>query len=169
MSADVYKEQLITRKSDEKDMLKKIVIAAVGVTLSCASVVFYGPMPSTVIVFIICFIIYKIYGRFNVEYEYIYTNGSLDIDCIYNKEKRKRKYSATVSEFEMMAHIDDERLKEFEQLPKIDFSSGDILGNTYVFIGKYKGKRARIVFEPNEEILSAMNIDLTPRKLFRKK
>ena len=169
MSADVYKEQLITRKSNEKDMIKKIVIAAFGVTLACACVFFYGPMPSTVIIFVICFIIYKIYGRFNIEYEYIYTNGSLDIDCIYNKEKRKRKYSATVSEFEIMAHIDDEKLKEYEHLPTVDFSSGDILWNTYVFIGKYKGKRSRIIFEPNEEIVSAMNTDLTPRKLFRKK
>jgi hypothetical protein len=41
----------------------------------------------------------------NVEYEYIVTNGDLDIDMIVAKRKRKRIFSANCKEFEIVAPV----------------------------------------------------------------
>jgi len=43
---------------------------------------------------------YLIISQMNVEYEYSYTNGELDIDTIYSKKKRKRLLSVSCGKFE---------------------------------------------------------------------
>ena len=87
-----------------------------------------------------------------------------------NRTKRKKVFEGNVSEFEIMAHIDDkEHLAMYENIPVENFSSGEVLGNTYVFVATYKGKRKRFIIEPREDILMAMRVDLTPRRMFLKK
>ena len=44
------------------------------------------------------------------EYEYVFTNGSLDIDVIYNKEWRKRLFSIDLrDDVILMARVSDQR------------------------------------------------------------
>ncbi|MBR6400336.1 MAG: hypothetical protein IKS17_03825 [Firmicutes bacterium] len=104
-----------------------------------------------------------------VEYEYSYTNGTLDIDIIRNRSRRKQVFSAAVADFEIMAHIDDsDNLSPYKDLPEADFSSGDKKDNTYVFVTVSRGKKCRFIIEPKEELLKAMLVDLTPRRLHMK-
>lgn len=172
---DVFKEQLVKRNKNNKDSMKKAVITSTAIVLSAASVLFFiytgaGIGGAAVVIFIIFMISFYLINNMNVEYEYIYTNGELDIDCIYNKTKRKTLFTAEVKDFEIMAHIDDKsNLAPFENYPVKDFSSGDLLGNTYVFVASLNGKNYRFIIEPNDEMLNSMSVYLTPRKLFRKK
>lgn len=107
---------------------------------------------------------------YNVEFEYAYTEGILDIDVIRNRSRRKTVFSAGVGDFELMAHINDsEHLAPYKDLPTVDLSSGEIKDNTYVFITVHKGNKKRFIIEPKEELLKAMLADLTPRRLFIKK
>lgn len=177
---DVFKEQLVKKNYDEQDSRKKLSIIAIAIAVSVFfyNLVMYkegGPsyadmMMVLITIGIIVFIAYKKVKALNVEFEYIYTNGFLEIDIIKNKSKRKKVFEGEVCEFEVMAHIDDkEHLGMYEQLPLQSFASGDKLGNTYVFVGNYNAKRKRFVIEPNEELLKAMAIDLTSRRMFKKK
>jgi hypothetical protein len=51
----------------------------------------------------------------------------------------------------------------YETLSVQDFSSGNGSGREYVFVTTYKGKRKKYVFEPCDEIISALRQDLGSR------
>jgi hypothetical protein len=118
----------------------------------------------------IVFTAYKKVVGLNVEYEYIYTEDVFDIDIIRNRTKRKNILSIAVAEIEVMAHIDDvEHLVIYDDLPIKNYGSGEVLGNTYVFVATVNGKRNRFIIEPNDSMLNAFYKDLTPRRMFLKK
>jgi len=123
--------------------------------------------------FICAGLIYLAYRQitgFDVEFEYTYTDGILDIDVIRHRSRRKTVFTAGVADFEIMAHIDDtEHLSMYKELPAVDFGSGETKDNTYVFVTVYNGKKCRYIIEPKPELLKAMLADLTPRRLFIKK
>ena len=106
----------------------------------------------------------------NIEYEYAFTNGELDIDKIMSKSKRKRILTVSVKDFEVMAHVEDKvhayELNGFEKI--LDFSSGEIKENTYAAIFMHNNQKVKMIFEPNEEILKGI-FYLIPRKLYMKK
>lgn len=180
---DFFKEQLVTKIPDKSDKHKRIIILIV----SALVVMFLWNLIDAVAVLnpdyyfslmlllvllagIVIFIACRFSANISREYEYAYTSGNLDIDIIYNKRKRKRAFSGSVEEFEVMAHCSDkEHLAMFDGLKIKDFSSGRIKDNTYVFVAVYKGKKCRFIFEPCSEILSAVRLDLSPRRLFIRK
>ena len=100
---DTFFEQLIRIRLNGK---AKFIIGAVIFIdlLIVAALVFFALMFAPAIVFLV--IIGVIYGAYKlisllvVEYEYIYTNGELDVDKIIAKSKRKRVVSIKCSEVE---------------------------------------------------------------------
>lgn len=165
---DVFKEQIVKKEDTKKDMRKRAAIISGAAFFSIGSYYLLG-ISSLPLILVIIIIAYFLINRTFIEYEYIYTNGLLDIDCIYNKSKRKHILTVNTDSFDIMAHIDDkEHLAPYENLKIKDFSSGEIYGNTYVFVTYYKGEKVKFIIEPNEEMLEIMNIALTPRRLFKK-
>lgn len=178
---DVYIEQLVKKKYTEKDRSKKFLIAGIAV----AAIVFLTNTLGTkaiaedsiqymfltvLFIGIIIYIAYRKISFLNVEYEYAYTSGVLDIDIIKNRKKRKNVFSGSVEEFEIMAHFDDkEHLAMYENLPIVYFNSCEVLGNTYVFVTTGQGVKKRFVIDPKKELLDAMLVDMTPSRLFRAK
>ena len=51
--------------------------------------------------------------KLEVEYEYLYVNGELDIDAIYSKQKRKKMGSYDASELEILAPENSHELDSF--------------------------------------------------------
>lgn len=167
---DIFKEQLIKREKNRKDDLIKVIIAAVSFALSLLALFHFGIGGGAVVILVIAMIASYLIYNMNIEYEYAVTNDEIDIDRIYNKSRRKRVFSGSCADFEVMAHIDDnEHLAKYKDLKTVDFSSGGIYGNTYVFIADYKGKKSKIIIEPNDDILNAMLMTMTPSKLFKRK
>ena len=180
---DFYKEQLVKKIPDETDSKRKfrILLIAIAFCVFFSNWVLLRPITEGTVAFgdmglvlivtgIVIFVAYKKIKGLNVEYEYTYSESYLEIDIIRNKAKRKRVFEGDVTEFEIVAHIDDEEhLGMYRQLPVQSFASGEKLGNTYVFVTNYKGKRKKFIFEPNEEMLQALAVDLTPRRMIRKK
>lgn len=166
--SEIFKEQIVKKESSDKDNKKRIIIICLSIIISIGLFMLLG-FPSIVIILIVMFISYRFINNLNKEYEYIYTNGFFDIDCIYNKAKRKRVFSGTVSNFEIMTHFNDKQhLENYSNLETKDYSSGEIYGNTYVFVSSYENKKYKFIIEPNIDILNAMSFNLTSRKLFKK-
>lgn len=164
---DVFKEQLIEVKSNNKTTMKKtgiiilaIILAILGVTFGGA---FIGPL---VVVGLIFGASYLIKGM-NLEYEYILTNNELDVDKIMNKERRKRCFTVDLKEINVMAHIDDAvRKHEVDRAQKtIDISSGEKGPNTYVIVFMNKEELTKLIFEPNDDIKRAI-YKQAPSKVF---
>ena len=169
--SDVFKEQLVKRNQTSKDTIKKylMIFSASAVSILSCFIEGIGFKGGCLVAFGLAFLVFWLINRMNREYEYIYTNGLLDIDCIYNKSTRKSKISVDVEQFEIIAHINDtEHLAKYAEVPVYDFSSGDILGNTYVFVCEYRGRQSKIIFEPNNDILNSIRLAI-PRKFFAKK
>ena len=168
---DVFKEQLIKRAVTIKDTAKRFGVVSLAVLVVFISMSIQILQPFWIfIAFAAIFGAYFLISRLNIEYEYIFTNGDLDIDVIYNKNSRKRLFSSSVKQFEIMAHVQDTaHTREMSNVSETkDYSSGIAGPNTYAFITPYKGKRLKIVFEPNDMMIKAFSTVLTPRKLFKK-
>ena len=86
------------------------------------------------------------------------TNDELDIDVIMNQSSRKRALTVEIRGIEAMALYKDKKDdKSFNKYEKtLDFSSGTMKDNTYVFLYKHKEKGVRVIFEPNESIFKAI-------------
>ena len=99
---------------------------------------------------------YKLSTRFNVEYEYIVTNGTMDIDKIINKSSRKRMLSfelATVSRIEKFnpAQISSINAKELFITCNADDPAA------YLMVSSTEGKgTSYLVFAPDERVRSAI-------------
>ena len=156
---DVFKEQLIKRRSDTKTVFAKVGLVLAALFLMTLAMMiptlnFFWPVFFVAIVFGT----YFMFRRFNIEYEYVLTNNELDIDIIYGKSRRKRIFSANVRDFEAFRRIGSAEMEHsFSSAnAKADYSSGPGGGTTYEFLVAYKGKKMRIIFEPNEDLLSSM-------------
>jgi hypothetical protein len=166
---DIYKEQIIKRKPNTKTTIYRAgLIGAVALVFIVGT--FYLGGWGTTLALIAGFGAYFAMGFLYVEYEYTFTSGELDIDIIYNKSRRKRVFSGQVKDFDIMAHVGDKvRMGDFSSAQEtVDYSSGVVSDDTYAFLANYKGKRLKVIIEPNEMVFKAIASSLTPRKLFKK-
>jgi len=167
---DVFKEQIVKRQSTAKDM-------AIRVCLVIAVIIVFFISFGIIVEFVVLITAAAAFGAYylisfsKVEYEYIFTNGELDIDAIYNRSRRKRMFSSHVNDFEIMAHIDDQNhagaFKSAEVVK--DFSSGTSGADTYVFLINKNSKRMKVIIEPNDKMLSAISGIMSRTKLHTKK
>jgi len=170
--ADVFNEQLVKKQATIKDTLLKSLM--IGGVVALAVVVFSIPalaMFGMVIVVAAGFAAWVFIGRLKKEYEYIFTNGELDIDVIYNKSSRKRVFNGMVRDFEIMAHVDDpSHTNTFASAnERLDYSTGVVSENSYIFLTNHNSKRVAIIIEPNEAMKGAISKVLTRRKFYPKK
>ena len=112
---------------------------------------------------------YRIVISRNIEYEYIVTNGDLDIDKIISKRKRKRIFSANCREFDIVSKVKSNSFSQSVQSIKnrIDASSSIDSPDAYFITLNYKGEKTLVIFEPNERMLNNFKIYI-PRKVFTK-
>ena len=103
----------------------------------------------------------------NVEYEYLFVNGDLDVDKIMSRAKRKRMFSMNVSEMELLAPSDAPELRQYQNAKTLDFSSGTGQAKLYTLVVADHGELKKVVFEPNETIIEGFFV-LAPRKVIRK-
>jgi len=165
--SDVFKEQIVQRKQTFKDVAIRIcLIILVFLIFIVSFAIGLGPLA----VFVVAaagFGAAYLMSFLRVEYEYVFTNGELDIDIIYNRSRRKRVFSVHVNDIEVMAHVDDNaHAHEFQNFQDFrDYSSGETTPETYVFMLNYQTKRTKVIIQPNEKMLKAISGVLTRRKL----
>jgi len=163
---DVFKEQIVKRQGTMKDTGIKVCL--VIIVLLIGFVVFVNiPQLGVLVWFALGFGARFLMSYLNVEYEYVFTNGELDIDIIYDKSRRKRVFSANVKQFEIMAHIENkEHEHTFSSAHEVrDYSSGVNGPDTYMFFTVYQGKKVKVIIDPNEKMLKAFSGVLTRRNL----
>ncbi len=156
---DVFNEQLVARRPNQKDLLQKIGIGVAGAVL-----IFLGMNVPALMSFVVPIIAVVIVGvvflfrRYNIEYEYVFTNGDLDIDKIINKSKRKNALSVSVRSFATMVPVANKDYeKEVSNFTKLyDFSSGTVKENTYAVIFDRDKEHVKMIFEPDEQMFKAI-------------
>ena len=158
---DYLIEQLVKKQPTKKDSLKKTGLFAVVVISGLLIPFISFAFLVTVVLIVIAIILIR---RMNVEYEYIYFNGDLDIDKIMNCETRKRAVSTSVKEMDVIAPKGSQAVLGYQHLKALDFTTCDPQGKVYEMVTMVKGEKTRVLFEPNEKLLNAMR-DIAPRKV----
>lgn len=156
---DTFVEELVKRSSTGVIALAKCGVVLAVIVLSLA-VFWFIPY-----IFPLMFCIFVIAGYFgikflNVEYEYAFTNGDLDIDKIMGKRKRKRVLATDTAHIKVMAPY----TKEYESVAtaydvsySLDYSSSSQAPNRWFIIFEDKSEKlCFMVFQPSERFRAAM-------------
>lgn len=166
---DVFMEKIVAKKRDAKDMM--ITSAIILGTLIAMVVVLNVPILtqlgiSMFLVVGLIYLAYRLITSRNVEFEYVVTNGDLDIDKIVARRKRKRIFSASCKEFDIVAKVSSNSFSQSVQSIKnrIDASSSPSSPDAYFVTLTYKGEKTLVIFEPTEKMLNNFKTFI-PRKM----
>ncbi len=163
--SDLYQEILIQR---ETPFVNKLIKAALIVFTVLLVIVAFLLHPLLLVAAVIfgCVSFFYLIPKLEVEYEYLYVNGELDIDVIYSKQKRKKVASYNVNDLEILAPERSHALDAYRNrnLKVRDFSSGKEGAKTYLFVFNTDKGQEMLKAEPGEIILNDMR-RLAPRKV----
>ena len=94
---------------------------------------------------------YKLISLLSIEYEYIYTNGDLDVDKIVAKSNRKRMVSIKCSEVEKYGEYKGQPAPGSVKATHI-FCNPDSEGQVYLIAKDRNLGNVMIVLAPNDRI-----------------
>ena len=100
--------------------------------------------------------IWFFHDKLLTEYEYTFTNGSLDFAEVYNNKKRKSLGSLNVRNVEAFGKVDSESFRRYISMPGIKKMNWFLNreAELYYFYFTKESDRKIIIFEPSEEMVS---------------
>lgn len=163
--SDFYTEQLIKKQTTGKDRMIKILL--ILLTVVSVLIIFIFPFGIILPVALIALDVFM-FQRMDVEYEYLFVNGDLDIDKIMHKTRRKRVCSVNINDVEILAPADSGDARQYQRAKTQDYTSASGSKNVYALVVNEKGVLKKILFEPNDSIVEGFFL-MAPRKVVRKK
>lgn len=159
---DVFIEKIVARKKTCKDYLLivgvivagLVAIVAVNVLNVYINISFMLPL----LVVGVIYLLYILISNMSIEFEYILTNGDLDIDKIIARRKRKRVFSCPAKNVEMMAKVGSDEWRDAQHggYKLLDCSQTLMSPDSWFITANFKGQRLLVVFTPDERILKNM-------------
>ena len=162
---DSYSELLVKKKQTAKDTIIKFLLIGLIAVTAVVGIVFVFAWIATLILGVVA---YFVLPNLDLEYEYVYVNGELDIDKIMAKSKRKRLKSFELSKLEIMAPVNSHRMdyqNHNTNLKVLDYSSGDKTHKIYAMIIPDEKDVYKVLIEPDRELLENIKKSC-PRKVF---
>ena len=165
--SDLYAEVLVKRQATTKDKLIKAALVA-GTAVALLVSIFINPLLLVVAVAlgVAC---YFIFPKTDLEYEYLFVNGELDIDVIMAKMKRKRVKSYQMQEVEIIAPLDSHRVDYYKgntRMKTLDYSSGVQDHKRFLMVvNDSKEGACKVLLEPGDELAEYMKKS-APSKIF---
>lgn len=162
---DTFIEQIVRKKRDNKDTLIKAGIIALIIVLVCFFVLFlgaYGLLSLSVLLSVgVIFGGFWLVSQFDVEYEYIVTNGELDVDKIIAKKKRKRLITVDAKSFEIFGRY-EETVPAGNETTTI-LAVGGKNPDYYADFKHSKYGNVRLIFSPDQKVLEALSSRISVR------
>lgn len=164
---DSFMEYMIAEKQTAKTVFKKIGIYFAALLLTAVSFIVMLMFPSVLIGFlpmviaIIFYAAYRITTSFDVEYEYILTNGELDVDKITNKRRRKRLMTIHCKSFTAFARVGNKEFLQEENAEfarVIDASAKSSALEDYYAVFYKNGQKIKLVFNPTQKMIETFKI-----------
>jgi hypothetical protein len=165
---DIFLEKIVKRKKTMMDsaIIAGIVLLAILLIMILPSIPFVGQFTALIVV-AIGYLAYMFIRNRSVEYEYIVTNGDLDIDMIIAQRKRKRIFSGDCKDFEVVAKLTSGQYDQNKQSIKNRITAVSSMDSEDVyFISLVKdGQKTLVFFEPHVKMVESFK-KYIPRKVF---
>lgn len=159
MEQDIFVEELIARRSSFGTTMAKVGIVLLAFLLASAVFLFLNFIfPVTLAV--ICVAAYYVIKMLNVEYEYAFTNGDLDVDKITGKRRRKRMLEINARQIQVMAPYTQEfepEVRNYQVVAQKDYAaSKGAVGRWFFIYENEQGQYEFVVFQPSARMRRAM-------------
>lgn len=168
---DSLVECLVQRKLTNKALAGRCaIILADGIVSFVGVIVLMLSNILAVIVFLVFLLMgvltWLVFRNTNVEYEYGYFEGELNIDKIMNRSTRKKVGSFDFNRMDFMAPSDSNRFYGANNRTRYDFSVCDDSVKSYTAV-LYDSRNnvCELKFTPNEELVAAIKKNC-PRKVY---
>lgn len=152
MLSDSYMEQVIKAKAGN-DYYVKLGLPFLLAIIGSISVLFIGFI-GIVIFAVGIYLFMNNAGDKQMEYEYILTNGNVEIAAIYNARKRKELTSFELEQVTMIVPQGSERIATEKFTKKRDYSSRTGKGQVISLVVEANGRRELVSIEPDERTMS---------------
>ncbi len=149
---DTFFEQIVSIKKSKKtwSLYFFIWIAALLLEVIALLLLLSGFSFAILLMAGIVYGAFKLTGTLNIEYEYIITNGTMDIDQIINKQSRKRILSFDVSKVTRMETYSENLLQRVNT--KDIVMACNATEDAYLLVYEKSGKSIYLVFAPDEKM-----------------
>lgn len=155
---DVFVEQLVKKPANGKTLALKILIAfgVILVSLFCLYLMLIGIVIALLLIFAAIYGGFYLISGLNAEYEYIVTNGEIDIDKIIAKRKRKRLITAKPSKFEAFGKLADAEAVSGITVVEANGIADEEAEDYYIDFTHDSFGKVRLIFTPTERTLEAV-------------
>ncbi len=157
---DVFLEQIVAKKKTGVDTLKRVgIVVATVVVVYAVMFLLPGifPILGMVSILLAAAAIYGawfLFSSLNVEYEYILTNGEIDVDKIISRRKRKRLITVNARNFTAFGpYRAADHVNETYAATIMACSSPTDPDAYYAVTDHPKFGRCMLIFNPNEKII----------------
>lgn len=152
MLSDSYVEQALKAKP-RGNYYGKLALAVIITLFGAGSVLFAGLIG--LVIMIIGIALFSVFvGEKNLEYEYILTNGSVEIAAIYNGSKRKELMCFELDQVTMIVPKNSQRIETEKFAKKRDYSSHIGDGQVIAIVLELNNRRELVEMEPDERTLA---------------
>lgn len=151
---DTFKEQIVKIRRTRSSFYLSALVWFLAMALTTVLLMII-PTLAVLIAFLLFYGSMNITQRFNIEYEYILTNGELDVDKIVAQRSRTRLFTIKCADIEAVGkYIKGMKLSENGTV-YICCNEDD--ENAYFFRARdTKGKAICIVMAPDEKMINAI-------------
>ncbi len=155
---DIFHEYIVKREKGGKDILLDILIVLAGLVVAAAGLFLFRAMFFPIALFLACWGVYMLITNRNLEFEYILTNSSLDIDKIIAKRRRRRMITVELRNIEAFGKVGDDAYQRYvrEKIMVLDMSSNRSSVEKYYMLVPRPARRYVVVIEPNDKMLEAI-------------
>ena len=163
-----YFDEMHKKNNGGKAVLNKILLVLGCIIISFIILVFNQWLFGLAFALIAAAIYgtYILMRNMNEEYEYIFTDGEVDIDVIRGRAARKRMITIKPKDVEVMAKITGGLYESYKSnssiTKKLDFSD-NILHHTYFVIINGTGGKRLVLISPSQRLIDAMRFYIRDR------
>lgn len=153
---ELYSETYLKAKPSQKRLMARIGLIVLCFVLVYVDLFIIGSTAGLFFVVVAdCFIVYFLPSK-DIAYEYVFVDGQIDFDCIIKGSKRKHKKRTDLEKIDLVAPEGAASLNQFQNLPLLDFSSGNKDDKHFIAISRTDNGQERIKFTPDEKLIENM-------------
>ena len=151
---DKFKEQLVLIENTNIYKIFK-TITVILLVLGVAFMAIGGAIPG-IILLISAIIMFYMKRYLYVEYEYILTNGEVNIDAIYEIKARKRILSFSIKQLSLLAPKDSQEYESLYDKPSKVVKAIPKGANEKIYVAVISegNNRGQLEFVPNKEFIN---------------